>query len=170
MHTAKPRKTPWDVTSAAKTAWCMVPFVDTGEGEVSPEIPRLLRKDIVCIHGLYFFDPDRSTSVDFQQFLWAGLRVLQAEAQARSLPEADIRKVLVDAFDLFHDSAESLWAAIKKVASEVPKGGRSQGPAQEPADPFIAFDEDRPVRVQMEYQEPLELLDPDAALWLSPES
>lgn len=169
MKVLKHRKTPWDQAPKRAIRASLVPSPERSLASAS-ETAAIPHKGVLCLHGLYVFDPCRSTSADFRQFLWAGLRVLRSEGQARGLSKEQVRRLLVSAFDLFHDAAEGLWIALKNVVSESVTADLAQeaGPAQ--TEPFVAFEEDRPVPLQMEYREPLELLDPDAALLSSPGS
>lgn len=118
MLTLKQRKTPWDDEMATLPAYGG--FANPAEERTSVE--HSTDPSNICIHGLYIFDPRRSTSADFQQFLWAGLRLLRVEAKARGVSEEQVRQLLVSAFDLFHDTGESVWAALQSVVSKVETG------------------------------------------------
>ena len=127
------------------------------------------RSEIISLHGIYFFTPSELTQDDLQQFLWSGLRVLRAEAKARGMSDEQVHKLLLSAFDVFHDAAESMWTALKSVVS-VPELRRSPGTKRLAAsDSFVACEEDRPIPVEMGYREPLRRLDPDAAILASEE-
>jgi hypothetical protein len=134
-----------------------------------PAKPRAGHRQILCLRGLYVFTPSQLASDDLRQFLGSGLRVLRAEARARGLSEEQVYQLLISAFDVFHDTAESMWTALKSVMSQ--QGSRALPATQRlaRADRFVACEEDRPVPVVMDYREPLTLLDPDAALSASEE-
>jgi hypothetical protein len=116
------RRTPWD---ASQTSAPYPPPTAEAHEKTIQERPTPYR-GFFCLHGLYFFDPERSTSADFRQFLWSGLRVLHAEAVARGLPEDEIRRLLVGAFDKFHDAADGLWMTIRDTVFKVPDETRDQ--------------------------------------------
>jgi hypothetical protein len=115
---------------------------------------------MICLHGLYVFDPDRSTPDDFRQFLWAGLRLLEAEARAKGLNERQVRSLLLHAFDRFHESADDLWTTLKGFVAK----RKSTPKIIDQNNQCIACEEDRPVLIEMERREPITLIDPDAAL------
>jgi hypothetical protein len=168
---------------------------------------------VICLLGRWLFDPAGVTSEDTRQFMWAGLRVLRAEAKVSGLTEDQVDRLLVRAFDTFHDAAESIWTTLKVLQTlprhdswacgesrvsavsfwgwfndlvptsrccytpvlSGPSAERHEGliPAREcegdsvSGDLFVACEEDRPVPVKMQFNEPLTLLDPDADILAS---
>jgi hypothetical protein len=163
MFLKQRRRTPWDAERLDPLALGLSAQLERG---VQPESVKLRsgRKEVFCLHGLYVFDPAQATSDDFRQFMWAGLRVLRAEAKVRGLSEDQIRQLLVSAFDAFHDSAEGMWTALKTVVSKEEPQGAAYGKVSALVEPFVACEEDRPVPVNMHFTKPLTLLDPDADL------
>lgn len=131
MKTIK-RRTPWD--KSQKPPPYPQPPAEVHEKAVQDRPTP--HRGFFCLHGLYFFNPERSTSADFRQFLWSGLHVLHAEAVARGLPEEEIRRLLVRAFDTFHDAADGLWMTIRDTVFKVPVEAREQpvaAPSRPPA-------------------------------------
>jgi hypothetical protein len=162
------RRTPWDNEKLHPLGriWPS-PF----EQVTPPESirPRVGRKEVFRLHGRCVFDPAQVTSQDLRQFLWAGLRLLRTEARARGLSDEQVQQLLVSAFEVFHDTAESMWTTLKAVVSKEESTDRSGTEVPAPADPFIACAEDRLVPVEMHYRERLTLLDPDTELLSSSE-
>jgi hypothetical protein len=89
------------------------------------------------LHGLCAIDPNRASREDVRKFLWEGLRVLRVEARARGLSEAQVRKLLENAFDSMHDFEASLWATLKKVMAERPAEPQPQVEALRPQPEFV---------------------------------
>lgn len=159
------RRTPWDSEQPPGTLFKRV-HRPQAEGEVSPESAKLGvgRQEVFRLHGLYVFDPQGVTPEDFREFLWAGLRFLRAEAQARGMSEEQIRQLESSAFDDFHDAADRMWTTLKAIVSRDESLQRDNQEAPAHLEPFLADEEDRPVPLEMDYREPLTLLDPDADL------
>src|SRR5260370_18660331 len=78
---------------------------------------RLGRCEVFRLQGKCVFDPAHLTSENVREFMWAGLRLLKAQAKARGLAEDEVQKLLMDAFFVFHDAAESVWTALRTVVS-----------------------------------------------------
>jgi hypothetical protein len=149
------QKTPWDhppacpFTSFEKEA----PVCLEGASQPMPALP------VLVLEGTYVYNPQRASRADFQQFLWDGLRFLRVEAQALGLGDDEVHRLLNIAFDMVHDRADGLWLALSNVAA---RGDVSS--SQRRLAPYYACEEDRLEPIEMDYEEPLELLDPDAAL------
>lgn len=132
---------------------------------------RHVRPKVICMEGLYVFDPTQVTRQDIRQFLWAGLRELRVQTRAKGWEEEEERQLLSRMFDVFHDESESIWAALKAVTSSPTVGERGRDatarllPPPEPAAPeSFVVEEDLPALVSMDFSAPLTLLDPDAEL------
>jgi hypothetical protein len=74
--------------------------------------------------------------------------------------------MLMKAFDVFHDAAESMWSTLKALISQRGAGSAALAPTP-PVDAFIACEEDRPIPVKVRLRKPLTLLDPDADILAS---
>jgi hypothetical protein len=136
MQFLKQRRTPWDVevlTFPPGDA-LYLPFHRVVLPESPATGPRC--KEVIYLHGRWLVDPARATSEDARQFLWAGLRVLRAEAKARGLSEEQVDRLLVRAFDTLHDAAESIWTALKDVQTLPRHYGLWCGDFWDPAAPF----------------------------------
>jgi hypothetical protein len=174
MHLKPRRRTPWDYERPnpldlglpARFDRAILPEPGKQGGD---------RMELICLHGWYVFDPIRASSEDFRQFMWSGLRVLREEAKAKGLSDEQVRKLLYNAFEVFHDAADGMWTALKRVVSkgepksspceEAPAAsGVDKNPVEMPNTPFIACEEDRPVPVKTRFSKPLTLLDPDAEI------
>lgn len=116
LRTKRPktrRKTPWD---AGRSRRVTIPAEEMLRRSMEQDAaPRMVR---FRLHGHCAIDPDRASRDDVRKFLWEGLRVLRVEARARGLSEAQVRKLLENAFDSMHDFEASLWATLKKVMAE----------------------------------------------------
>ena len=74
--------------------------------------------------------------------MWAGLRVLRAEAKRRGLSEEQVDRLLWSAFHQFHDAAESIWTALKAVQTIPPHHGRLREDFWAPAVPLLPWGKD----------------------------
>jgi hypothetical protein len=117
MTTLKYRRTPWDQEEVAQPYPSLPPHLEAATAADQERTGR--HGGLFCLHGLYVYDPDRSTSTDFRQFLWDGLHVLRTEALAHGLSEDEVHRLVVSAFDVFHDTADGLWAALRNIVSKV---------------------------------------------------
>ena len=158
------RLPPWDEEMSELLGEPTLPFDKTLTQEMRL---RPLRQEIFRLRGWCVFDPTRATSEDIRQFLWAGLRVLRAQAKARGLAEEEVRRLLMSAFDVFHDASESIWTALKTVVSSEGGVHKHQDEVAPPNAAFVASEEDRPVLFKIGQHKPLTLLDPDAELLAS---
>jgi hypothetical protein len=125
-----------------------------------------VRPKVICMEGLYVFDPTQVTRQDIRQFLWAGLRELRVQTRAKGWKEEEERQLLSRMFDVFHDESESIWAALKAVSSSPAMGWKGRVAATPDVDTPESFvaDEDLSVPLRMDFSKPLTLLDPDAEL------
>lgn len=92
----------------------------------------------ICLHGVYIFDPATCTSGALREFLWAGIRVLDTEVKAHGLSEREVRRIVTSAFDVFHDTANVLWASLqqmkaKRLTAPILPPAASKWPAPESA-------------------------------------
>jgi hypothetical protein len=177
MRLNQRRRTPWDHQPTNRSR----PEIRAGlDRPFMPDSSRQRagRMDVICLHGLYVFDPSCVTSEDCRQFMWAGLHVLREGAKAAGLSEEQIRAMLCHAFDAFHDTADDMWLALKKGISVgeskslpcegVPViSGVVKNAVELANDPFVACEEDRPVSVKARFKRPLTFLDPDAEILAS---
>ncbi len=146
MLTLKQRKTPWDDELVKLPAYRGVATPAEEGADVGHSVDP--GKRIIRLHGFYIFDPRHSTSADFRQFLWAGLRVLRAEARARGLSEEQVHQLLVSAFDLFHDTEDSIWAALQSVVSKGETGVPQLEGTPSLTQPRVVCQESRPPQSQ----------------------
>jgi hypothetical protein len=119
MKTLKYRRTPWD--NEGSPSFKPLPDRPLEPKNTAGQEQSGGRKDFFFLHGLYVFDPERSTSADFRQFLWAGLRLLSAEAQDRGFSKQEVSQLLVRVFDVVHDAADGLWATLRDIVSKAPE-------------------------------------------------
>jgi hypothetical protein len=54
--------------------------------------------------------------------MWAGLRLLRIQAQARGLSDEQVNDLLQSAFNVFHDAADSMWTTLKLITSKKEAG------------------------------------------------
>jgi hypothetical protein len=133
----KINSTPWDAP-AYEGEPCGAP------SPAKPSVPTNLG---ICLHGMYFFDPATCTSEEVRQFLWAGIRVLDKEVKAHGLSEKEVRRILTGTFDVFHDTANVLWASLQQMKAKrlpAPAQARSTAALVQPATES-AGEEDYPI-------------------------
>jgi hypothetical protein len=109
------RQTPWDAERRIPFGWGLF---GARQRDVPPARARLRAgwQEVWYLHGLDVFDPTLVTSEDFRQFMWTGLRCLRAQAKERGLSDEHVRQLLVSAFEVFHDAADSMWTTLKATA------------------------------------------------------
>jgi hypothetical protein len=136
MQILKQCRTPWDVEGLTCPYGDAMyfPFDKVVLSDSPVTWPQC--KERIYLHGRWLVDPARATSEDARQFMWAGLRVLRAEAKARGLSEEQVDRLLTRAFDTFHDVAESIWSALKAVQTLSGHHGLSCGDFWPPAASF----------------------------------
>jgi hypothetical protein len=114
MEFLKHRRLPWDATELTFHHGDASRLFDKVlVPEASATWPR--HGEVIYLQGRWLVDPARATSEATRQFMWAGLRVLRAEAKARGLPEEQVERLIVSVFDTFHDAADSIWNALKAI-------------------------------------------------------
>lgn len=114
--TLKAYPTPWDASAELE----LPPTSEFGGVQETPAQTHPISSGSIYLHGLYLFDPQSVTSRDVRQFWWAGLKLLQGEVKKLGLSDGDVRKVMLDSFDTFHDAANGLWGALHQMTA---KGG-----------------------------------------------
>lgn len=136
MQFGKQTCTPWDDEELGCLHGNPVP--PPARGVVPREMigRRLNCKDVIHLCGRWVIDPSRATSEGVRRFMWEGLRVLRTEAKARGLSEDQVDRLLLRAFENFHDAAESIWTAMKTVQSIARAEGSSCHEFTAPADPL----------------------------------
>ena len=191
MQFMKQRRTPWDEELMRPRSDTLYPQLENLVLAEPPTMTGFRCKDVIYLRGRWLVDPTRATSEDVRQFMWAGLRVLRAEAKSRGVTEEQVDRLLARAFDTFHDIAESIWTTLKTLHQDedlvsssgcayiqAHAGASTQWhqratstdedeKALAPPKLFIACEEDRPVPVKMQFNKPLTLLDPDAEILAS---
>ncbi|MBP3958316.1 hypothetical protein J8F10_23965 [Gemmata sp. G18] len=115
MTKSRKRKTPWDTPSlTAKTR-------SSPPSHRDPDLPaREPVQDVICMQGLWVFDPMASTSEDARNFLWTGLQLLRTKAKSLELTDDEVRQLMLTSFTAFHDAANGLWGALQEMTA---KGG-----------------------------------------------
>lgn len=95
---------------------------------VGQEVPRpaTVRREDISLKGMCVFDLTKATSEDVRRFMWAGLRELRVLAKAKGWEEEEVQRLLVSAYDVFHDASASIWAAMKTIASSMRDAGRGR--------------------------------------------